>query len=182
MKTFWQIFLPLFILSLGTWYVLDYASRNNFNFQCPNPEDIRYFNNDTTSDIRLHYQKFFGQKRFKFPRSKVSLISIRRNVPFISSITEHHLPENSQKDLIKFLNNPENFDWRENNILHSQADYILYFYDNKLQLNGKLWLCTACNTLIAVPFSPGMKFGHIQKDKWPVLKKIIGINYTSSSW
>ena len=181
MKTFWLIFPPLLILTVGVWYVLDSSSRYNFNFQCPNPGDVKLFNRDTTQDIRLRYQKFAGQKRFKFPRGKVSKIIIRRNIPFVSILTSRTLTDASQKTLLKFLNNPENFDWQDNDMRLSQADYILYFYYDTQQFNGKLWLCTSCKTLKAIPFSPNMKFGHIKKDKWPVLKKILGLCHTSSS-
>ncbi len=176
MKFSVRIFILLFLLLLSAWYVWDSSRRNGFSFICPNPGDVRIFNKDNTSDIRLHYQKFFRQKRFRFPRNKVSQIILRRNISFVSFLTGQSLPQESRKALQNFLNNPENFDWQENNMLHSQADYILFFYDNNRQLNGKLWLCTTCSSLKAVPFSPNMKFGHIQKDKWPVLKKILRIH------
>ena len=172
---FWRLYVPLFLLGIGVWYVWDTSSRNGFGFQCPNSDEVRIFNNDTTSDIRAHYQKFFHQDKFRFPRSRVLKTTLRRNILFFSTLTEHSLSDTSQKALIDFLNNPENFSWQHTGLLHSQTDYIIYFHDEKQQLIGKLWLCTSCRSLIAIPFSPNMKFGHVKKDKWPVLKKIIGI-------
>ena len=173
MKFFWRIFIPVFMLSLGVWYVLDSTSRYNFSFKCPNPQDVRIFNKDTISDTQLHYQKYFEQERYRFPRDSVFHIKIRRNVPLISFLTEKDLSVTSQKALLKFLNNPQNFSWRSNEMLYKQADYILYFYNKEHRLIGKLWLCLSCHLLKAVPFTPNIKFGRVKEAKMRELLQMI---------
>ena len=174
MKILWR-FLILLILT-GSWYAWDADSRYNFSFQCPNPDDIRIFNQDSISGMRLHYQKYFGQNRFRFPRDSVIAVVVRKNIPFVSTFFKHQLSQASQGDLLQFLNNPDNFTWQHNTMLYSQADYIINFYDANQKLNGKLWLCNTCGMLKAVPFTPNMKFGHIKNDKLPVLLKIFGVH------
>ena len=174
MKILWR-FLILLILA-GAWYAWDSDNRYNFSFQCPNPNDVRIFDRDTTSDIRLHYQKYFKQNRFRLPRDTVAKVIVRKNIPFVSGLTQYRLSPASQRALLQFLNNPDNFTWQNNTMLYSQADYIVNFYNTNQKHNGKLWLCSTCGTLKAVPFTPNMKFGHIKKDKLPILMKILGIN------
>ena len=174
LKILWR-FLILLILT-GSWYAWDADSRYNFSFQCPNPDDVHIFNQDSILDIRLHYQKYFGQNRFRFPRDTVTKVIVRKNIPLVSSLTKYQLSHKSLTALLQFLNNPDNFTWKNNTMLYSQADYIINFYDANQKLNGKLWLSNTCGTLKAVPFTPNMKFGHIRNDKLPVLIKILGIH------
>ena len=174
MKILWR-FLILLILT-GAWYAWDADSRYNFSFQCPNPDDVRIFNQDNISDIRLHYQKYFGQNRFQFPRDTVAKVMVRKNIPFVSVFTKNQLPSKSLNALLQFLNNPDNFTWQNNTMLYSQADYIIDFYNTNQKHTGKLWLCSTCGTLKAVPFTPNMKFRYIRNDKLPVLMKILGIH------
>jgi len=163
------------LILIGAWYVGDIDKRYNINFRCPNPEDIRIFNQDTTSDARLLYQTYFGQKRFRFPRDSVAEMAVVKNIPFVSGLTKRQLSSASQKALIQFLNNPDNFTWENNVMLYSQSDYMVYCYDKRQQLIGKLWLCRACASLKTKPFTPNIKFGRLKKDLLPVLLKILQI-------
>jgi len=111
------------------------------------------------------YQTHFFDKRFSFPRQPVRKVKITKNIPLIGRFLSAYLSTQQQQELLKFLNNPDNFTWQKVGMRHSDADYILYFYNDKNQAVGKIWFCCACGQIIAVPFSPNMKFGKIKASR-----------------
>ncbi len=169
------ITFTIVLLSALALYVWDASSRYDFTFRCPNPQAVQVFNADTIKDPQARYRKYFKDSRFHFPRTAVSEIRISKNIPFISAFSHRKLSTEAQKRLLAFLNNPANFNWQKARILASESDYILNFYNRQGQTIGKIWLCTLCGKLKAIPFSPQMKFGTIKKKKLAELQTILSL-------
>jgi len=165
----------IILLSVLALYVWDASSRYDFTFRCPNPQAVQAFNADTVSDPQDRYQKYFKDARFHFPRTTVSEIRISKNRPFVSAFTRRKLSATAQKKLLTFLNNPDNFNWQKAQMLASESDYILNFYNRQGQTIGKIWLCSSCGKLKAIPFSPQMKFGVIKKEKLTELRAVLSL-------
>jgi len=167
-------YFPLVLLLSGSLYLWDASQRYKTSIYCPSPKELQAFSaQDSLTDIKQLYRKHFHDSLFRFPRRPVSKVILTKNIPFISRFTSHELSAVQTRQLLHFLNQPENFTWQTATMRYAQAEYIIYFYDDENRLTGKLWLCLSCGQLKAVPFSPAMKFMSIRPDKLGVLKKLI---------
>jgi len=168
----------LYLLSAGVilavLFLWDASQRYDNIAFCPDAKEISAFTTGKPGDsLKNIYETHFFDKRFSFPRQTVRKVKITKNIPLIGRFLTTSLSKQQQKELIKFLNNPDNFTWKKVNMRHSDADYILYFYNDKKQAVGKIWFCAECGQLIAVPFSPNMKFGSIKASKLSEMLQMI---------
>jgi hypothetical protein len=169
-----SFFLIIIVLIIG-FYLWDASNRyENITF-CPSQQEINAFKTQDDS-LKTIYQAHFFDKRFSFPRQSIRNIKITKNIPVIGRFIAQTLPIERQEKLIKFLNNPDNFTWKRVTMLHSDADYIIYFYNDKGKSIGKIWLCSSCGQLIAVPFSPNMKFGSLKISKIREIQNLLSID------
>ena len=148
----------------------------NISF-CPTADEIKAFTpSNSNISLKKNYQIHFSDKRFVFPRQTVSKIYVTQNIPFIHRFYKTTLFQKKQKSIIEFLNNPDNFTWQNITMLHSDADYIIYFYNDKNIVIGKIWFCSSCGQLIAAPFSPNMKFGLLKTSKIKEMLNLLNVN------
>jgi len=159
---------------LAVLYLWDASNRYENIAYCPGAKEINAFTTDKPGDaLKDIYQAHFFDKRFSFPRQTVKKVKITKNIPLIGRFISTYLSTQQQQELLKFLNNPDNFTWQKIDIRHSEADYIIYLYNDKNQAVGKIWFCAKCGQLIAVPFSPNMKFGKIKASKLSEILQIL---------
>jgi len=160
----------LYLLSAGVLlavlYLWDASERYENIAFCPDAKEISAFTTGKPGDsLKDVYQVLFFDKRFSFPRQTVKKLKVARNIPLIGRFSSTYISTQQQQKILKFLNNPDNFTWQKVDMRHSDADYIFYFYNDKNQAVGKIWFCSGCRQLIAVPFSPNMKFGKVKASK-----------------
>jgi len=158
---------------VSTLLLWDASERYENDIFCPTPKEIKAFNTGNPKDsLKNVYQAHFFDQRFSFPRQAVNTIKITKNKPLIGRFFTNSLNKFQCHKLLEFLNNPDNFTWQKVTMLRSDADYIIYFYNDKKKVIGKVWFCTSCSQLIAVPFSPNMKFGTLKILKTKELTKL----------
>ncbi len=153
-KVFILLILPVFIGGIFIW---DASQRYNYKQIC-------------SKDIN-------GDSLIFFPQSKISEIRIMQNIPVWGQLTKQKLNRPKQKDLLQFINNPDNFSEQKHFMLHKQADYIISFYNNDKQETGKIWFCSSCGQLLFSGYAPRSKSGVVKPQK---LKKLTGIITTSN--
>lgn len=116
----------------------------------------------------------FKNKELEFPRQRVSKIKLFRNIPVIGIFTGKSL-DNKQADLVlKFSNDPSNFDWGETTWTFWDPEYVLKFYSEGGSVIGKMFICMKGGGIIgARPFSPRMKLGQLSEKGERQLNQVI---------
>jgi hypothetical protein len=153
-------------------WLWDTSDRYNQSVYCPNPKNVQIFKQEALS-VKDFYQKHLTDSLYKFPRKQVVKVIVYKNIPLIGRLFKKQLSKKQQDSLLVFLNNSEHFNWENNPMHFSEADYILKFYDRSNRLIGKVWFCFKCGRLKMTPFAPPMKFGVIAKDQSAVLLKLM---------
>ncbi len=162
---------------MGSFYLWDASKRYEDIAICPSTKEIEAFSRNPNNETRQAiYQKFLYDDNFNFPRKKVHAIKVIKNRVLTGRLFSHYLTKEKIKDLINFLNQPDNFTWQEVDMRHADSKYILIFYDKQHRKIGKLWFDPAHRQILAVPFSPHMKFGHLKRDKAAWLLKFLKNN------
>lgn len=67
----------------------------------------------TTEEVQKAYERNYGNPKYVFPGGVVDKVKIYRNQFMISRVTSKTLSVEDAVATVDFLNNPDNFDWRE---------------------------------------------------------------------
>ena len=158
-KNILKLLLLIIVLSIITIY--DIADRSKFYSTASSLDELTTFSiQETSQQQQIAYIKNFGNKKYSFPREKVSKVKLFKNTLLISRLTCKTLNKQNEELIISLLNNPSNFSWEETTWNTNEAEYILRFYNNEELEIGKIWLCIKeCGMTKAYPFSPNMKYG-----------------------
>lgn len=131
------------------------------------------FLSDEELNIEKYYESFFNNPKYKFPRKNTAYIKLYKNRFLISRLTSNTFDSQSKDELIKFFNNPINFNWSETTWSINESEYIIRFFDEDDNEIGKVFLCLkGCGMTKSLPFSPNMKFGGLSDFG---MKKLLGI-------
>jgi len=166
LKILKKILLVIGILAIiGFTIIWDIADRGQFySKNIPTDELNEFYLHKTSEQQEKAFEKNFGFGKYKFPRDHVAKIKLFKNKFLTSRLTSKTVSELNKTDLIKFFNNPSNFDWSETTWSLSESEYILRFYNNENKEIGKVWLCLeGCGMTESEPFSPNMKYGGLSK-------------------
>ena len=126
-------------------------------------EDLTFLS-DEELDIEKYYTSFFNNPKYKFPRKKTASIKLYENRFLLSRLTSKTANSQTKNLLIKFFNNPTNFNWSETTWSLRESEYILRFFDEDDSEIGKVFLCLkGCGMTESLPFSPNMKFGGLSE-------------------
>lgn len=152
------------LILLGILIIVDIADRDiYYSIQVPK-EEFETFHFKPLEEKLEAYKTNFGNSKWKFPRETVEKVKLFENKLLIGRITSKTLTEKQKSEILKFLNNPENFNWSETTWQLNEAEYILRFYNKDNKEVGKIWICIDdCGMTKSIPFSPNMKFGGLNK-------------------
>ncbi|PZD79180.1 hypothetical protein [Mesonia sp. K7] len=172
------VLIFVILIFLGILIISDIADRNQYYSKYTPEEELKIFmwkdGYDEYQDHRDVYKDHFNNEKYRFPRKKVSKVKLFKNSFLISRLTSTTISETNKISIIKFFNNPSNFDWSETTWDLSESEYILRFYNQENKVIGKIWFCLqSCRMTESEPFSPSMKYGGLSKNGRKKLKTLI---------
>jgi hypothetical protein len=168
------VFLLILLTIGGSIFLWDTNYRaENYTTCYPSAVLDSFFSGKSAAQIQKSFQLHFNQTEYFFPKEKVQYITVAKNIAVLGSLTSKKLSTQNQKKLIKFINQPDNYDWKKINVTLSETEYIIRFYNTYGKETGKMWVCPGCKGIHLSGFTPNIKFGHIKIENLDTLLQII---------
>jgi hypothetical protein len=155
--------------------LLDYSDRKYSYPSIPEKQFKEFSLYKTDIEVKHAYEKHFQDSTYQFPKGKVKKVTICKNLPLISRLTNREI---NKKLIVDFVNNHENFDWSETTWTPKESEYIAKFYNYNNEEIGKIWFSLYdCGMTESIPFSPRMKFGGLSTTGKHRLTQIVETYY-----
>ncbi len=182
MNHYFKIVFGLLIIPalLALWGWLEYNDFFWTDYRALTAREQKTFEwNSETGEVGLiHvFSSHFRDEHYAFPRQKVSSVKLFRNYLIGSTLAGRTLKTNKIDSLIRFCNNPGNFNLGETTWGVNESEYLLRFYNSSGKVIGKLYLCLdQCGMTASNPFCPAMKFGGLSPMGLKKIKSFIADN------
>jgi len=170
---FGLLMIPTF-LALWGWLEYNDFFWTDYQELTARQQKIFEWNSKTGEAGLIHvFSSHFSDEHYAFPRQKVARVKLFRNHLIGSTLAGRTLKTNKIDSLIKFCNNPGNFNWGETTWGLNESEYFLRFYNSSGKVIGKLYLCLDCGMTASEPFCPAMKFGGLSSTGLEKIKRFI---------